>query len=46
MSHGCVNATPEDALWIFRWTSPQVPFDKGDVTISGQGSTKVLVQES
>lgn len=46
MSHGCVNATPEDAMWIFRWTAPQVPFDTGDVTISGKGSTKVLVQES
>ena len=46
MSHGCVNATPEDARWIFRWTSPQVPYETGDITISGQGSTKVLVQES
>ncbi len=46
MSHGCVNAAPADALWIFRWTAPQVPFDLGDITISGQGSTKVLVKES
>jgi len=46
MSHGCVNATPEDAQWVFRWTAPEVPFDTGDITISGQGSTRVLVVES
>lgn len=45
-SHGCVNARPEDAKWIFRWTLPQVPYDPGDITISGQGSTKVTVVES
>lgn len=22
MSHGCVNMTNQDALWLFRWTSP------------------------
>ncbi len=42
-SHGCVNAAPEDAKWIFRWTLPDVPYHPGDVTISGQGSSKVLV---
>jgi lipoprotein-anchoring transpeptidase ErfK/SrfK len=45
-SHGCVNARPEDALWIFRWTSPQVPYEPGDVTISGMESMKVEVIES
>jgi hypothetical protein len=45
-SHGCVNAQPEDAKWIFRWTLPEVPYDPGDVTISGKGSTKVHVIES
>lgn len=44
-SHGCVNATPEDAKWIFRWTLPVVSADPGELTISGQGSTKVFVQE-
>ena len=44
-SHGCVNCRPEDALWIFRWTLPVVPIETGDVTYSGQSSTKVLVQE-
>lgn len=45
-SHGCVNCKPEDALWIFRWTLPFVPSEPGDITFSGQGSTKVLVQET
>ncbi|MBP1702882.1 MAG: hypothetical protein H6Q38_1989, partial [Chloroflexi bacterium] len=44
-SHGCVNARPEDARWVFRWTMPEVPYDAGDVTVSGTGSTKVLVRE-
>jgi hypothetical protein len=44
-SHGCVNATPEDAQWVFRWTIPQAPFDPGDIVHQGQGSTKVLVVE-
>ncbi len=45
MSHGCVNASPDDAKWVFRWTQPSVPPEPGDVTVSGQGSTKVLVKE-
>ena len=32
-SHGCVNARPEDAKWIFRWTEPNVVLDPGDITI-------------
>lgn len=45
-SHGCVNAQPEDAKWVFRWTNPGVPYALGDVTISGTGSTKVVVVEN
>ncbi len=44
-SHGCVNANPEDAKWVFRWTFPSVSYDPGDVVISGQASTKVVVIE-
>jgi lipoprotein-anchoring transpeptidase ErfK/SrfK len=44
-SHGCVNAQPDDAKWVFRWTLPDVPYDPGDLTISGKGSTKVVVVE-
>jgi hypothetical protein len=47
MSHGCVNAAPDDAKWIFRWTHPVVPFDTGDndVTITGAPSTRIMVVE-
>ncbi len=24
-SHGCVNLSPEDARWLFRWTTPTLP---------------------
>jgi hypothetical protein len=45
MSHGCVNARPEDAQWIFRWVEPQVPYDPGDVTVGMPGGTIVEVVE-
>ena len=45
-SRGCVNASPEDAKWIFRWSSPIVPYDPGDVTVEWPGGTKVSVVES
>ncbi len=47
VSHGCVNCTPEDAKWIFRWIMPEVVYDPGmlDVTVSGQPSTQVEVVE-
>jgi hypothetical protein len=46
-SHGCVNATPEDAKWIFRWTAPEVSLDAGDLTWDDwqSGSTHVAVEE-
>lgn len=48
MSHGCVNCSPEDAKWIFRWTLPNVPYDPGmvDSTITGEASSRVQVVES
>lgn len=44
-SRGCVNASPEDAKWIFRWSQPQVPYDPGDVTVEWPGGTKVIVED-
>ena len=44
-SRGCVNASPDDAKWIFRWSLPQVPYDPGDVTVEWPGGTKVNVEE-
>jgi hypothetical protein len=45
MSRGCINASPDDARWIFRWSLPVVPYDPGDVTIPLPGGTVVEVSE-
>lgn len=42
-SHGCVNATMEDAKWVFRWTQPVVTYDPGDLTVEMPGGTIVDV---
>ncbi len=44
-SRGCVNASPEDAKWIFRWTLPAVEYGPGDVTIGMPGGTQIFVEE-
>lgn len=44
-SRGCVNARPEDAKWVFRWVTPIVPYDPGDVTVSMPGGTMIEVVE-
>jgi hypothetical protein len=44
-SRGCVNASPEDAKWIFRWCLPQIPYDPGDVTVEMPGGTIVSVED-
>jgi hypothetical protein len=33
-SHGCINVSPEDAKWIFRWTTPPVSLAQSEVRIS------------
>lgn len=45
MSRGCVNARPQDARWVFRWTQPVVPYDPGDVTVPLPGGTPIEVLE-
>jgi lipoprotein-anchoring transpeptidase ErfK/SrfK len=47
MSHGCVNAAPEDAKWIFRWCNPPVNYDPGDLYSKDASvvPTKVTVLE-
>jgi len=42
-SHGCVNALPEDAKWIFRWTTPVVNYYEGDMTDNLYNGTVVEV---
>jgi len=45
-SHGCVNCTPKDAQWIFRWASPANSLDQGDIVVQGlTNGTHVIVQE-
>jgi len=44
-SHGCVNTTPDDAKWIFRWATPQVPYYPGDVTDNTYAGTRIQVIE-
>ncbi|MBN2503541.1 MAG: L,D-transpeptidase [Anaerolineales bacterium] len=34
MSHGCVNARPEDAKWVWRWMNPIVSYDPGDISVT------------
>ena len=41
MSHGCVNMRNEDALWLFRWTTPTAGFENIDLQtldIKGYGT--------
>ncbi len=33
-SHGCINVTPEDAKWIFRWTTPYVTLAQSEMRMS------------
>jgi hypothetical protein len=46
MSRGCVNAAPEDAKWVFRWTLPEVSYDPGDVIVGMPGGTRIEVIEA
>jgi len=33
-SHGCINVSPEDAKWIFRWTTPYVSLAQTELRVS------------
>jgi hypothetical protein len=44
-SHGCVNVKPDDAKWIFRWSTPAVQLEPGDITVGMPGGTQVDVSE-
>jgi hypothetical protein len=50
-SHGCVNVSPEDAKWIFRWTTPFLSLDQSEwkgtwPNVGGGFSTSVTVDET
>jgi lipoprotein-anchoring transpeptidase ErfK/SrfK len=44
-SRGCINASPEDAKWIFRWSQPAVGYEPGDITVEMPGGTRVVVEK-
>jgi hypothetical protein len=33
-SHGCLNVKPQDAKWIFRWTTPYVSLAQSEIRLS------------
>ena len=41
-SHGCVNVPPEAAKWLFRWTTPVVPYEEDGLRVR-EGGTRVIV---
>jgi hypothetical protein len=41
-SHGCVNLSPIDAAWLFRWTTPEVP-EGWHAALSARRGTVVYV---
>lgn len=42
-SHGCLNCTPAAAKWLFRWTTPAVAYDPGNITVTWPGGTGVEI---
>jgi len=46
-SHGCINLRPEDAKWIYRWTTPFVSLEQTEVQMTWpEVGTQVNVIES
>jgi hypothetical protein len=43
-SSGCLNCTPKDANWLFRWTAPQVAYEPGFKEEPWPGGTKLIVE--
>ena len=42
-SHGCVNLTPGDAKFIYRWTGPEVPPETPYLYQPGEGTLVKVV---
>jgi len=40
-SHGCINLLSDNAKWIYRWTTPQVPYT--EQLVDKRGGTKVEI---
>ncbi len=45
-SHGCINVLPEDAKWIYRWTTPYVSLAQTEIKMEWPNvGTQVIVKE-
>jgi hypothetical protein len=45
-SHGCINVRPDDAKWIFRWTTPYVSLEQTEIKMEWPNvGTQVIVRE-
>jgi len=42
-SHGCVNLKSQDAKWIYRWSSPNVPLGEDYLHLPGEGTRVQIV---
>jgi lipoprotein-anchoring transpeptidase ErfK/SrfK len=42
-SHGCVNVLNDAAQFVFRWSSPAVPYDQHQIMVKRGEGTKVVV---
>lgn len=42
-SHGCVNVLNDAAQFVFRWTTPAVPYDQHEINVKRGEGTKVVV---
>ena len=45
-SHGCVNLRPDDAKFLYRWTSPLVPVDTQYLYKPGEGTRVEIVSST
>ncbi len=42
-SAGCLNCTPEASRWLFRWTTPEVAYNPGKITVEWPGGTRINI---
>jgi len=47
-SHGCINVKPEDAKWVFRWTTPFISLEQSEqrMTWPDHGTTVSVTQKT
>ncbi|MBM3153212.1 MAG: twin-arginine translocation signal domain-containing protein [Chloroflexi bacterium] len=44
-SFGCINLTPDNARWVYRWTMPVVPAGKNLLYQPGSGTTVLIAED-